>query len=773
VSGLKDYERDTAVLAAAGDSALAPPAPARLLELVDAHLARAGAARPIAAHWSYARWKPATSLTAGFELVWADGERRWVTWKRYVDGKSQALLGRRERDVAPETADDRLREHCVLPRDGAHLWAPPYDRELPGLERALDLRRAKRWFLEQGLFPGRRVRSGSSRATLLRYKPERRAVLRLDLRLRPLEGGPRSGETLGARALPPHEARRVATARATWQDLADDVRAPRLVAFEEAAGLLYETWLELEEARADVLEDAPAAGELLARLHARAAPADCAPPATGLAGALEILGTQPGLVERARRAAAARESAAAPRVWTHGDFHPDQLARGRDGAWCLLDLDRLGAGAALDDLASWIADGLVAGRPQARARLLEGYVRAGGVVPERAALDRAVARELVQRAAGALRRLEVDALKLASQRLDLALALAPPQATASAARPLAESIPAGLDVARIELARDGALLLELAGAGEPRWARLGESGPELLRPDDDDALPLAASLRELRERGPLRVLAWRPGRRLVLEAGERVLKGFRRARFPESARRHALGVEFARAAGLDAPDVLEVDARRAALAMRRLGGARPALDPASSGIFERLGAALARFQSRAVPAELAQHDAAAELAVLDELAERTRKLFGAAPSGWPAAREAVGAALLRCGAGARVPAHRDLHDGQVLAAAERTALLDFDLLCAADAALDPANLLAHLVLRDLQGLAAPGGAQACAAAFRRGLGERAGAEALRLGAWQAVAFARLALVYRARPPWVRLCPRLVALAIEKASEVQT
>lgn len=771
MSGLKDYERDTLVLAAAGDSALAPPSPARLLELVDAHLARPGAPRPVAASWSFARWKPGTSLTAGFDLAYADGERRWVSWKRYVDGKAGALLGRRERAAAAEVADDRLREHCVLPRDGAHLWAPPYDRELPGLERALDLRRAKRWFLEQGLFPGRRVRSGSSRATLLRYKPERRAVLRLDLRLRPLEGGEKSAETLGARALPPAEARRVATARATWQDLATDVLAPRLLAFEEAAGLLYETWMELDEARAHVLDDAQAAGELLARLHARPAPAECAPRAVELAGAVELLATQPGLAERARRAAQRGESAAAPRVWTHGDFHPDQLARGRDGRWCLLDLDRLGAGAALADLASWIADGLVEGRWWFGEPLLEGYRRGGGEAPQSAELERAVARELVQRAAGALRRLETDALKLASQRLDLALALAPAGRTAAVSRSgLARAIPADLAVERIELARQGGLLLELSAADEPRWARLGERGLEPLRLEDDAALPLAAAVEGLRRRGPLRVIAWRPGRRAVLFAGERVLKGFRRGRLEESARRHALGCELARAAGLDAPELLGIDEELGALVLRRMGGMRPAIAPASCATFDRLGAGLARLQAQTAPADLARHDADAELAVLDELAARTRTLFGDLPEGWERARAAVGRALERVGSGNFVPTHRDLHDGQVLAHWERVALLDFDLLCVADAALDPANLLAHLELRDLQGLAVPGGAAGCAVAFRRGLGARSEPDEQRLVAWQAATFARLALVYRARPPWARLCPQLISLALEKASE---
>ncbi|MEZ5973836.1 MAG: phosphotransferase [Planctomycetota bacterium] len=54
-----------------------------------------------------------------------------------------------------------------------------------------------------------------------------------------------------------------------------------------------------------------------------------------------------------------------------------------------------------------------------------------------------------------------------------------------------------------------------------------------------------------------------------------------------------------------------------------------------------------------------------------------------------------------------VACHRDLHDGQILISGGRPVLLDLDLLCAADPALDAGNLTAHFLLRELQ---AAGGA---------------------------------------------------------------
>lgn len=430
MSGLRGYARDAAPLFACGDGRLAPPSEAELLALACALLARPAAPQPTAARWVYARWKPGTSLTAGFELDYADGERRWVSWKRYAGGKAEDLARRRERPVAAEAADTRLLEHAILPANGAHLWAPPFDRELPGLERGSDLRRAKRWFLEQGLFPGRAVRSGSSRAQLLRYKPERRAVLRLDLRLRPLAGGEKTAETLAARALPPEEAARIARARIAWQEGPRARIGPRMVAWEERAGLVYEEWLEVDTCAHDAFELACEAGELLARLHAECAPEVVPASVQEVSAAAALLATQPELCGRVRPIDAPVRASGADRVWVHGDFHTDQLARGRrDGALRLLDLDRLGPGRPHEDLGSWIADHLVErpddGLRAAGAALLDGYASARGRPPRRAELALAVAEALVQRAAGALRRLEAGAPAKAARLLDLAREIAP------------------------------------------------------------------------------------------------------------------------------------------------------------------------------------------------------------------------------------------------------------------------------------------------------------------------------------------------------------
>lgn len=430
MSGLRRYRRDAALLGVAGDAALTPPSEAALLELTRAHLLRPGAPHPVEATWEYARWKPRTSLTAGYALAWPDGSRRWVSWKRYADGKAARLADRRDPVVSAEAADALLAESALLPDQGVHLWALPFDRELPGLERASDLRRTKRFLLEEGLFPGRRVRSASSRVEVVRYKPERRAVLRLDLRLRPLEGGEKTSERLAARALPPAEALRVIAARTRWQAERPDDLAPPLVACEPRTGLLLEPWLPVEPFAPDAFGHAGLAGELLGRLHrAPVGPAPASPPA-GVQGALELFALEPQVARAARGLAVDPTGPARPAAWIHGDFHPDQVAlEAPDGRALLLDLDRLGVGDPLGDLATWTADRL-ARDPHVDLRaasgdLLAGYARGGGAPPDGAGLAEACAAALVRLAAGALRRLEHDAAAKASRLLERARDLAP------------------------------------------------------------------------------------------------------------------------------------------------------------------------------------------------------------------------------------------------------------------------------------------------------------------------------------------------------------
>jgi hypothetical protein len=333
-------------------------------------------------------------------------------------------------------------------------------------------------------------------------------------------------------------------------------------------------------------------------------------------------------------------------------------------------------------------------------------------------------------------------------------------------------------VERLELSRRGEVLAQLAEEGEPRWIAVGERDERELDPAEDRDLPLASALPSLRRSQGAVLLAWKPGRRMVVrvqrpEAPERftVLRGLRSGRFRQALERHMEGGRAARASGLVAAEVLDEDPETASFAMSWLGDVRVAVAAKNADSFARLGAALARFQRAESAVELVPHGVEDELRVLQDLAEKSVRLRGALPAGWDDARSRLVRALRSCPAAAAVRTHRDLHDGQLLETRAGLALLDFDLLARADEALDPANLLAHLELRVLQGQAELAGARACAEAFRAGFG-RTSEPALeqRLKAWHGAALLRLSLVYHLRPPFAHLGAVLVERASARLSE---
>ncbi|MGY1885308.1 phosphotransferase family protein [Blastococcus sp. SYSU DS0753] len=158
-----------------------------------------------------------------------------------------------------------------------------------------------------------------------------------------------------------------------------------------------------------------------------------------------------------------------------------------------------------------------------------------------------------------------------------------------------------------------------------------------------------------------------------------------------------------------------------------------------------LGTALAALHRAPVPPGTPVHDAAAEVAVLRRWAELART-FGAADV--PGVED-VARALADRPAGPPALLHRDLHDRQVLVADDGSVgLLDFDLLAAGEPALDVANLLVHLELREQQGLLGT------AAVLRDAVleGYRPSTATLtRLPAYAAATRLRLAAVYAFRP----------------------
>lgn len=409
MTGLRHHERDARLPSLLGEPHLVPPSEDHVAELVGAVLLHEQSPALTDVTWEYARYKPGVSITCAWRLLFADGAERLVAGKRYADGKAASLAEREPASAALEALCGRLVPRAILAERALTLWAFPADRMLTGLEALLDARMVARVVENAGRLPPRSVRRKTVTTTLLRYKPERRAVFAIDL---PSRDASLAAVRLAGRSLPPERLR--------------EVHATRL-AFE-GCGYLLEEWLDLDPRVPGSFADPELAGRLLARLHALPLPLpETVRDARGTSALdlARLFGREPALARLAARVVDVPACARA--TWSHGDFHADQIAseRGARGI-ALLDLDLLGRGAPRDDLASWIADRLSeddVSFEEAAEPLLDGYRGAGGAPPGSKELRAAAAQELVRRAAGALRRLERDAVEKAERRLERAIAL--------------------------------------------------------------------------------------------------------------------------------------------------------------------------------------------------------------------------------------------------------------------------------------------------------------------------------------------------------------
>jgi hypothetical protein len=212
----------------------------------------------------------------------------------------------------------------------------------------------------------------------------------------------------------------------------------------------------------------------------------------------------------------------------------------------------------------------------------------------------------------------------------------------------------------------------------------------------------------------------------------------------------------ARAGGFRVPRVVIEDPSTRFVLLERMPGASVhELLPGGTPLPMRvLGRAMRELQSVATTG-LPRHGAAEERATVEKLARRAAAVDPVLADG--VLRELNGAARALADDAESVTSHRDLHDKQVLCAERSLALIDWDLVAAAPAPLDPANFLAHLTLRALQGRVSEPRARAERAAFTDGYGPSS-------TAWERIALLRLASVYALRPAWPGLAGRLLEAA---------
>lgn len=287
------------------------------------------------------------------------------------------------------------------------------------------------------------------------------------------------------------------------------------------------------------------------------------------------------------------------------------------------------------------------------------------------------------------------------------------------------------------------LLLDLVGpdgAVAARWTATG--GLRLHRHGADEKMPALAAM--LAEPG-VELLSHRPGRRAVL----RTPLGYAKVVPP---RKHAgLWAAARRAERLPVrtPAVVAADPVRgvvvtAALPGRSLHQVLADRGPEAVEACRAAGRLLARIHEVPV-GSLPGHGPAEELAVCRRWQDWARA-YGLSPAHpappVPVPPEPVRPVLL----------HRDLHDRQLLISSDgEPGVIDFDLMATGDPALDLANLLVHLELRERQGVV-----EAAAPLIAAVLDGYAPAAAVRrsLPFYRATAWNRLAGVYAFRDPQV-------------------
>jgi hypothetical protein len=278
---------------------------------------------------------------------------------------------------------------------------------------------------------------------------------------------------------------------------------------------------------------------------------------------------------------------------------------------------------------------------------------------------------------------------------------------------------AGLRVRRAWPRSTDHLLLDLAGADGPvagQWfnapdkaaevaaatcgAQLLSSGKEparlVLQPAGADRKLTA--LAGLLTRPALKLVSHRPERRAVVQrSGES--PGY--LKLVPSSRLAKLTTQSERAAALPlrTARVLEVDKSLGAVVTAPLPG-RPLRDwlsgPNAAEACRQVGRTLAAVHS-IDPIGLSPHGAADERAVTERW-EGWARSWGVGRANCPGDLPAP-PALAR-----PVLVHRDFHDGQVLLdESYAVGLIDFDLMAAGDPAVDVANFICHLELRELQG----------------------------------------------------------------------
>lgn len=300
--------------------------------------------------------------------------------------------------------------------------------------------------------------------------------------------------------------------------------------------------------------------------------------------------------------------------------------------------------------------------------------------------------------------------------------------------------------------------------GRLRAGRWREDRWELVAPDRDRHLPALA-----RAWSAGTTVSWRRGRRAVLRAhdGSGFLKVVRREALSSLTRAHTGADAFRR--GFVTPEVALVDAEGcvhlshiAGRTLHDLGADTRAADDTVRDAWRAWARGWEGVLAASVAGTGTVHTHADEAAVLRRWRDEAVGVGMTAATA--AAFDRAADALSTDPGEPTAPAHRDLHDKQVLWDGRRAGLIDLDTTARAEPALDLANLRAHIAWRRAQGRLSPARAAAAQAAVD-GVAARADVDPRRVAAYETSTRLRLGAVYLFRPAWRGTAQRwLTALA---------
>ncbi|MBL8695754.1 MAG: hypothetical protein JNJ88_16800 [Planctomycetes bacterium] len=716
-----------------------------------------------ALHPEYVRWKPSAGLVVVWLAILQDGAVLRATEKVFPTLERAEVAEHKSRtrslvDAKPLRAMARV-------ASGRSLWlAFPNDRELFALPRWTDPSRAKHALAEgvAHLAEGQiRVRGRATRIDVIRYKPERRAVLRIDAGLADDRTGGRRREVIFARVLPRETARMLSAALRSLSTA--QARCVALLGFhEETSTILQEavSGRTADELGADA-EVHRKAGTAVSGLH-RADLTESLPRFSGAARLAETSEEAIGLAEAVDsrwservRALVSKLSTILPStaeapVVVHGDFHPGQcVLQGEEVA--LLDLDSIGvdvperdAGHYLAALAARRTAGLISERTfvSATEAFRHGF---GAFDPNRLAFEESLA--LLEHALSPLRRLEASGVEMARELVEqahgrLALCSKRPASERSLVplpwRDATERVEAlhralpslgrlrEVSVVRGSARESGSLELELrvlAESGLSRTVFAKQQGAQITQSElgaifSSDLLRslVARALRVPRPRVTAVesvLLAARAGRRATLRldatlsGGERPRLVLRWTPTARSMARAEWAQRLAATAAMElpfaAPLVVDGDAHVAVYPFVDGTDLAHLLDAGSPMNPAAIVSAIDRFHSLEAPPNAERHGASEELATLDRVRRRSANCGIPEPEGFEAARQLLEERVGDFGSGADVLLHRDLYERQILVGPRgKATLLDLDTAALGDAALDAGNFLAHLDLRAME-----------------------------------------------------------------------